>query len=211
MNRPRPHILIALISLCLTSTIEAKVFKTFPEALQAVFPAADNVKRQSLYLTQDQLKRATALAGEPIDTALVVAYRVTRAGNFLGWAYLDTHRVRTLNETVLVCIDGHEQILHIEVLSFAEPQEYMATQRFLELFKARRLDGQLSLRGNIPTIAGSTLTCSAITSAARRVLALHKIVLEIHPAATAHEAPGREPRGIAKLFPWAMRAAGGAP
>lgn len=183
MKKPRPYILIALVALILTSAIEAKVFKTFPEALQVVFPTADNVKRQSLYLTADQLRRAAALAGEPIDTALVVAYRVTRAGSFLGWAYLDTHRVRTLNETVLVCIDGREQIMHIEVLSFAEPQEYMASLRFLELFKARHLDAQLSLRGNIPTTAGSTLTCSAITSAARRVLALHKIVLEIHPAA----------------------------
>lgn len=180
MRGVRKHIISILVLFAgLTTTVDAKILKTFPDALQAVFPSADNVKRQSLYLTQDQLKRAAALAGEPVDTALVVVYRVTRAGNFLGWAYLDTHRVRTLNETVLVCVDGNEQILHIEVLTFAEPQEYMATQRFLELFKARRLDAQLSLRGNLPTVAGATLTCSSVTSAARRVLALHRIVLDI--------------------------------
>ncbi len=71
--------------------------------------------------------------------------------------------------------------MHIEQLSFAEPQEYMASDRFLELFHNRVLDSNLSLKGSIPSITGSTLTCSVLTSAARRVLALHKIVLELNP------------------------------
>ncbi|MBL8034927.1 MAG: hypothetical protein JNJ69_14570 [Leptospiraceae bacterium] len=164
------------------SSLNARVIRTFPEAVQAVFPAADNVKRQSVYLTDAQMKKASELSREKIDTALLIVYKVSRAGQLLGWAYLDTHRVRTLNETVLICIDTRERVLHVEQLSFAEPQEYMASDRFLELFKNRQLDNSLSLKGNIPSITGSTLTCSAITSAVRRVLALHKIVLEINPA-----------------------------
>jgi len=136
------------------------------------------MKRQTLYLTAEELKRASAEAGETIDTGLLVAYKVTKAGALIGWAYLDTHRVRTLNETILICIDGAERIMHVEVLNFNEPQEYIASDRFLELFRGKRLDAQLSLKGSVPTITGATLTCGAITSAARRVLALHKIVLE---------------------------------
>jgi hypothetical protein len=172
--------LIALLSCVLTVAAEARVIRTFAEAIQAVFPAADNVKRQSVYLTSDQVKRAAELAREPVDTAFLVVYQVTRGGKRLGWAYLDTHRVRTLNETVLVCIDDREHVLHVEQLSFSEPQEYMASDRFLELFHNRVLDSSLSLKGNIPTITGSTLTCSAITAAVRRTLALHKIVLELN-------------------------------
>ncbi len=160
------------------AAVHALTLKTFPDAIQGVYPAADNVKRQTLYLTADQLRRAEQSAGEKIDTALLVVYRITRAGQLLGWAYLDTHRVRTLNETILICVDGEERISHVEVLNFNEPQEYIASSRFLELFKNRRLDAQLSLKGSVPTTTGATLTCSAITTAARRVLALHKIVLE---------------------------------
>lgn len=166
--------------ICVPS-LHARVIRTFPEAVQSVFPSADNVKRQTVYLTPEQVAKASELAREKVDTAFLVVYRVTRAGQLLGWAYLDTHRVRTLNETVLICVDAHERILHIEQLSFSEPQEYMASGRFLDLFKNRTLDAQLSLKGNIPTITGSTLTCSALTSAARRVLALHKIVLGVTP------------------------------
>lgn len=152
--------------------------KTFPDAVRGVFPGADNMKRQTFYLTTEQMRRAGELAGENIDTGLLISYRITRGDTLLGWAYLDTHRVRTLNETILVCVDVAERILHVEVLNFNEPQEYIASDRFLELFKGRRLDSQLSLKGSVPTVTGATLTCSAITSAARRVLALHRIALE---------------------------------
>lgn len=175
------RILFAILIFGVSPQLSARVIRTFPEAVQSVFPSADNVKRQSVYLTAEQVQRASKMAQERIDTAFLVAYRVTRGGTLLGWAYLDTHRVRTLNETVLICIDTRERIMHIEQLSFAEPQEYMASDRFLELFHNRVLDANLSLKGSIPSITGSTLTCSVLTSAARRVLALHKIVLELNP------------------------------
>lgn len=163
----------------LLAQAEARVYRTFPEAIQAVFPQADNLKRRTVYLTAEQLKHAMQYANEPIDTAFLVVYEITQAGKLLAYAYLDTHRVRTLNETVLICVDDKERILHIEQLSFAEPQEYMASDAFLGLFHGQTLSPALSLKGNIPTITGSTLTCSALTASARRVLALHKIVLEL--------------------------------
>ena len=168
---------IFVLTLLITQA-EARIYRTFPEAIQSVFPQADNLKRRSVYLTPEQLKRAVQYANEPIDTAFLVVYEITKAGKLIGYAYLDTHRVRTLNETVLICIDEKERILHIEQLSFAEPQEYMASDAFLSLFHGQTLSPALSLKGNIPTITGSTLTCSVLTSSARRVLALHKIVLE---------------------------------
>lgn len=175
----RPLLKFLPFFLVFLTATQARVIRTFPEAVQSAFPNADNVKRQTHYLTPDQVRRAADLAREPVDTAMLVAYQVTRGGKPLGWAYLDTHRVRTLNETVLVCVDDKERILHIEQLSFAEPQEYMASENFLDLFKGKQLDQSLSLKGSIPTITGSTLTCSALAGAARRVLALHKIVLEL--------------------------------
>jgi Na+-translocating ferredoxin:NAD+ oxidoreductase subunit G len=176
--RQLPLLLLSAIVFWPSMQAHARVIRTFPEAVQSVFPQADKIKRQSIYLTPDQLKQASALAREPVATAFLVVYRISRAGKTLGWAYLDTHRVRTLNETVLICIDLQQRILHIEQLSFAEPQEYMASDRFIEQFRGKRLDADLSLKGSIPSITGSTLTCSALTSASRRVLALHQVVLE---------------------------------
>lgn len=165
-------------ALLLTQASSAVTLKTFTEAVQATYPAADNVKRQSIYLTKEQVARATAYAGEPINSAFFVMYSVTRAGKILGWVYLDTHRVRTLNETIFVSIDPDHRVHNVQILNFHEPQEYMATDRFLALMKGRTLATKPSIRGDIPLIAGATLTSNAVASSVSRILAVHKVVNE---------------------------------
>lgn len=156
----------------------AITFKTLTEAVQATYPTADNVKRQSIYLTKEQVARATQLAGEPVSGAFYVVYSVTRAGKLLGWVYLDTHRVRTLNETIFVSIDPDHRVHDVQILNFHEPQEYMASDRFLALMKGRTVANRPSIRGDIPLIAGATLTSDAVASSVSRVLAVHKVLHE---------------------------------
>lgn len=169
---------IFILVLLFTNSLSALTLKTFTDAVQATYPSADNVKRQSVYLTKDQLAKATQYAGENIPSAFVVLYTVSRAGKTLGWVYLDTHRVRTLNETVFVSIDPDHRVHNVQVLNFYEPQEYLATDRFLALMKGRTIATKPSIRGDIPLIAGATLTSGALTSAVSRVLAIHKVITE---------------------------------
>ena len=96
----------------------------------------------------------------------------------LGWVYLDTHRVRTLNETIFVSIDPDHRVHDVQILNFHEPQEYMASDRFLALMKGRTVANRPSIRGDIPLIAGATLTSDAVASSVSRVLAVHKVLHE---------------------------------
>jgi hypothetical protein len=96
-------------------------------------------------------------------------------------AYFDSHRVRTLNEVVMIIIEPHDsragdkdRIRSIEVLRFAEPPEYHASDAWLEQFKGRPLSPELSLKQSIANMTGATLTSTAIVRAARRVLATHE-------------------------------------
>ena len=156
----------------------ALTLKTFTEAVQATYPTADNLSRQSIYLTPQQVAKATQYAGEPVSTAFFVMYSVTRSGKLLGWVYLDTHRVRTLNETIFISIDPDHRVHNVQILNFHEPQEYMASDRFLALMKGRTLATKPSIRGDIPLIAGATLTSDAVASSVSRILAVHKVVTE---------------------------------
>ncbi len=164
--------------LLLTQAKSALTLKSFTEAVQSTYPTADNVKRQSIYLTKEQVARASQYAGEGVNSAFFVMYSVTRAGKVLGWVYLDTHRVRTLNETIFVSIDPDHRVHNVQILNFHEPQEYMATDRFLALMKGRTLATKPSIRGDIPLIAGATLTSDAVAASVARVLAVHKVVNE---------------------------------
>jgi Na+-translocating ferredoxin:NAD+ oxidoreductase RnfG subunit len=93
-----------------------------------------------------------------------------------GYAYFDTHRVRTLPETVMVVVTSDGKIDRIEILSFDEPPEYLPKERWMDQFDGRRLDDDLSLKRKIRPLSGASLSARAITNASRKVLALHKVI-----------------------------------
>ena len=91
-------------------------------------------------------------------------------------AYFHAHRVRTLPEVLMVVIGTDHRIRRIELLRFQEPPDYRPPQAWLDRFRGRALDRDLSTKGTIPTLTGATLTSSAVTGAARRLLAVHAVI-----------------------------------
>jgi hypothetical protein len=173
--RYRLHLLIALAIFA--SAAQARVFMTQQQALAGAFPAGTKVTRQALFLTPEQLNAATKESGVEFKDRMIVRYAGSNpAGVLLGYAYFDTHRVRTLPETVMVVVSANGTVDKIEILSFDEPPEYFPKQRWIDQFKKRRLDDDLSLKRAIRPISGASLTARAIVNASRKVLALHRIL-----------------------------------
>ena len=153
----------------------AKVFLTQEEALKLAFPGAA-VERKSLFLTAAEQQEAAALSGGPAPSALIVAYAASRDGRPAGTAYFDTHVVRTLAETLMIVVDPSGAIARVEVLSFAEPEEYLPREHWYAQFPGKALDDELSVKRGIRPVSGATLTARATTEAARRVLAIHRVL-----------------------------------
>lgn len=163
----------------------ARALLTVDEALTLAFPGAQ-IERGTIFLMPPQLDRAERLTGQKPGSAIVHPYVARKDGAVIGTAYFDVHVVRTLAETVMVAIDPEGRIGRIEVLSFDEPPEYLPRAGWYRQFEGRKLDAELELRRAIRPVAGATLTARATTDAARRVLALHRVVTE------AASAPARE-------------------
>ena len=85
----------------------------------------------------------------------------------------------------MVVVDRAGQVERIETVSFREPPEYEAPEGWLALFQGRDLGPDVSLKGEIPTMTGATLTAQAVTDAVRRVLALHRVLQPLDSARTA--------------------------
>jgi Na+-translocating ferredoxin:NAD+ oxidoreductase RnfG subunit len=154
------------------------------EAVASAFPPPAVVERRTAFLTEDDEKAVQALAGPdaPVAQSVVTYYVARRDGAPVGVAYFDSHRVRTLNEVLMIVVQPDDRIGRIEVLRFAEPPEYHATGPWLEQFRGKALTEELSLKGSIRMMTGASLTSNATVRAARRVLALHR---RIHPFAQA--------------------------
>jgi FMN-binding protein len=153
----------------------AKVFLTQEEALKLAFPAA-SIERRTAFLTAAESRDVAALSGGPPPSALAVAYVATKEGRLAGTAYFDTHVVRTQPETLMVVVGPAGTIARIEVLSFSEPEDYLPREHWYAQFPGKTLDEELSVKRGIRAVSGATLTARATTEAARRVLALHRVL-----------------------------------
>jgi hypothetical protein len=156
----------------------AQVLLTQEEALSLAFPPDATVERRTAYLDEEE----TAEVGERMKpakakvSAVVTYYVGLLDGKPIGAAYFDAHRVRTLQEVLMVVVDPRGRVSRIEILGFAEPPDYMAPDGWLALFTGRGLEPGTSSRRDIPILAGATLTSHAVSDAVRLSLALHSVI-----------------------------------
>jgi Na+-translocating ferredoxin:NAD+ oxidoreductase RnfG subunit len=157
------------------------------EALRTAFPPPEQVERKTAFLDPATLDSVRQDAGPDVtvDQAVVSYYVATRDGAPVGVAYFDSHRVRTLNEVLMVVVGPDETVRRIEVLRFAEPPEYHPRDGWLMQFQGHALAPELSLKGSIHAMTGATLTSNAVTRAVRRVLALHRRIRPFTPSPAA--------------------------
>ena len=94
------------------------------DALAAAFPGA-RWERETVFLTEAQLEQVHDEAGHRPQSAMVTRFRVVSGPETVGWGYLDTHRVRTLPETVMVTITPSGSVERVEVVAFREPLDYL--------------------------------------------------------------------------------------
>jgi len=175
-----------LVALVLLGAVPAWAWGqlTLPEALEVAFPQPAQVERRTAFLSPEDLRAIGQEAGPdvPVTQRVITYYVATRDGQAAGVAYFDSHRVRTLNEVLMIVVEPDDRIRNIEVLRFAEPPEYHATLRWLRQFEGVALAPELSLKGSIANLTGATLTSTATVRAARRVLAIHHRIRPFEPA-----------------------------
>ena len=152
---------------------QARVLMTQEQALAGAFPPGTVVKRETFFLKPEQLEAARKESGVDFRDQLIIRYATAA-----GYAYFDSHRVRTLPETVMVVVTPEGKIAKVEILSFDEPTDYFPKRRWLDQLLGRKLDPDLALNGAIRPISGASLTGRAIVNATRKVLALHHVLGE---------------------------------
>ncbi len=171
------HLFLAAFVFALVAPAAgAKTFLTQDQALARAFSKGTQVVREPFFLSAPQMAEVRKRSDGEFDQELAIRYVGLRGGAIVGYAYFDAHRVRTLPETIMVVITPAGVIDRVEILSFAEPEDYLPRPRWLDQFRGRKLDGELSLRGAIRPITGASLSGRSIVNASRRILALHQVL-----------------------------------
>lgn len=184
MAARRAILLVCLVQILATGQSAARVYLTVQQALDTAFPKPATAGRRTLYLDDGQAKRAAEASGAPVETRVVPYYVGESAGRVIGYAYFDTHLVRTLPETILVLVAPDGTLRRIEILSFDEPEDYLPSTRWLQQFPGRSLQ-DLGVSQGIRTLTGATLSSRSVVQAARRILALHRLFVAPSPRPAA--------------------------
>ena len=170
---------LGMVALLSSATcLEAQVFYSKAEALQVAFPQADRVETQTFFLTPQQIEQVETLAQAPVDSKLATFHVGHAADSVQGYAFIETHIVRTFPETFLMVVSPDGTLQKLLVLAFYEPAEYLPSDLWLEQFDQKRLTPSLRLRRDIHGIMGSTLTAQAATQGVRKVLALFQVLIQ---------------------------------
>ena len=171
--RTRLHILkeaaLAAVVLLAGTAADARVLLSQKDALALAFADA-KPERKTAFLTAAQAAAAEKAAKAKLESQVWTYYV---AGSTT--AYFESHPVRTMNETVMVTVVGGK-VGFVEILSFSEPEDYLASKRWLAQLAGRPLDDELALRRGLRGITGATLTAEAVSRAVRRVLAVHEVI-----------------------------------
>lgn len=178
---------IVSLALALVPRSSAEVFHSRESALRLAFPDADRVEPHDMVLTAGEATDVAHRAGVEAGSRLVTVYEGLRGRESLGWAFLDTHTVRTLPETILLVLQPDGQVQATHLLAFHEPPEYRPVERWLARFTGRSLDPDLAVGRDVDGISGATITARAVTSAVRRLLAVWEVRLA--PTITAEAMP----------------------
>lgn len=143
--------------------------ETFQDALNRLYPDCE-LKKEILYLTDEQKAKVNTLTGLKLRSQLANRYKKCDG----GYVYIDSHIVRTLNQTVVVEV-SEDQVKTFNVSAFLEPKEYKAPPKWLAQLASKKLD-DLVLFTKVDGLSGATLTAKANVDAARRVLALDRVL-----------------------------------
>ena len=161
-----------MLILCCTS-VWSQVYLTKEAALELYFPNTA-IERRTVFLTEGQAQVIQNTAKAKVPSRIVTYYIGMNNDRAIGYAFFETHIVRTMPATFMIVVNPDSTIRAVELLAFYEPEDYRPPKRWLELFDGKSLQSDLWLKRGIQNIVGATLSAQSISDGVRRTLALYE-------------------------------------
>lgn len=153
-----------------TSPAYSKLIMSEQAALERAFPGV-NAEKKSITLTPEQIAEVEKMAGGKVPAADIVVFDAPGQGR----AYLETHKVRTLPETVMSVVGPDGRLKAAYILQFNEHTDYLLPERWLKTLEGKPLDPNLMPDKGVKVVSGSTLSVQVLTASVRRALAIDAV------------------------------------
>lgn len=162
-----------LLGLFVISTSALAANRPYNEVIQEFVKPKCKQTKENIYLSKEERAQIEKMSGTKLYGGLALRYVTNCPGKKPTYHYVDSHIVRTLNETVVLTIKEDKMDSFI-LSSFNEPPEYIAPKKWYAQFKGADGKEILRAREQIDALSGATLTVNASIQAVNKTLALHK-------------------------------------
>lgn len=147
--------------------------RPYNDVLKELAPKECSQKKENIFLSKKDRDIIEKNSMTKLYGGLVLRYVTTCPGQKdKVYHYVDSHIVRTLNETVVLTIKDNKLESFI-VSSFNEPREYIAPDKWYAQFKGAKMNKVLRVRQEVDALSGATLTVNASVGSVNKTLALH--------------------------------------
>ncbi|HEY4643312.1 MAG TPA: FMN-binding protein [Bacteroidota bacterium] len=160
-----------LIVFTVCSEVFGQVFLSQQEALRLAFPTASTLERETVFLTDPQVRAIESKSRSRVESRVVTYYVAKDSSAVLGYAFFDRQTVRTMPATYMAVVAPDTSIQRVEILAFEEPEDYLPPWRWLSQFDGKSLNDELWVKRDIPNLSGATISAYTITAGLRRILA----------------------------------------
>ena len=109
-------------------------------------------------------------------TPEITMFQAAEGAESQGRAYLDTHTVRTMPETLLTVLAADGSVRMVLLLQFQDHPDYVPPEKWLKTLEGKPAEQQTPGHG-VPRVTGSTMTVDAATAAVRRALAIDALLM----------------------------------
>jgi len=157
------------------ASVFAGLFYSRKQAVKIAFPTADKIDTVTLVLSKAEQAKLVRASGSLIDSRIFSYYVGKKGGKVLGYAFIETHVVRTMPEAIMTVMTPQGTLEKVFILAFYEPQEYMPSALWLKQFIGKIIKSDIRLDRGIQSITGATLSCRAITKGVKKNLAFYKL------------------------------------
>ncbi|MCB1173128.1 MAG: FMN-binding protein [Leptospiraceae bacterium] len=174
INKKRSMLLWGLMLLFFAPALYAFGLADLKEYLHTRL-GADRVTSQQIQLSRSESTWLQARLGVATNPGQRF-FSIYRADELLGWAFIDTHRVRTRSESLLIVVNKQKQVAALKLLRFLEPAEYKPPRRWLATLEGKGSSSPLRAGVDLDAISGATMTSVAASRAVKKALQLSVLV-----------------------------------
>ena len=153
---------------------QLQVYLTKKQAFEIAFPGADEIKKERLWLTKEEIRAIEEIYMYKIYETRFTFYTGIKNGKSMGSMLIDNIIGKSFPITFMTVLNTDGTVRDVEIMVYREPQGWEVRYKS---FRSQFYGKDTSSNSNeILSISGATLSVRAIKSGVYKAMAAYKIL-----------------------------------